>query len=157
MAVTIRAAQNSDAEAIAALTIQLGYRVEASGVADRLSRILSRTDQQVLVADSGGRAIGWIHVVATEAIDSPPFVLIAGLVVDRTSRHQGIGRQLVAQAEKWALRQGCSIVRLSSNTRRLEAHAFYERVGYTNLKTQYSFAKSLHDDDVLHTFVPDVT
>jgi predicted N-acetyltransferase YhbS len=157
MAVTIRAAQLSDAEAIAALTIQLGYRVDASGVADRLSRQLTRTDQRVLVADSGGRVIGWIHMVATEYIDSPAFVLIAGLVVDRTSRHQGIGRQLVAQAEEWASRQGCSVVRLSSNTRRTEAHAFYERAGYANVKTQYSFAKALGGDAALRALIPDVT
>jgi hypothetical protein len=42
---------------------------------------------------------------------------------------------------------------------RTEAHAFYERAGYTNLKTQYSFAKSVGTagPGALRAFVPDVT
>jgi hypothetical protein len=42
---------------------------------------------------------------------------------------------------------------------RTQAHAFYERVGYVNLKTQYSFAKSVGaaGPDALRAFVPDVT
>ena len=53
---TIRPAQLSDADAIAALTKQLGYNVEPSIVADRLSRILPRGDQQFLIADDNGRS-----------------------------------------------------------------------------------------------------
>ena len=36
-----------------------------------------------------------------------------------------------------------SIVRLWSSATRTDAHAFYEHVGYTNIKTQYSFIKPL--------------
>lgn len=157
MAMTIRAARVSDAEAIAALTIQLGYRVAASSVADRLSRLLARTDQQMLVADSDGQAVGWIHVVATESIEAAAFVLIAGLVVDHAFRHQGIGRQLLTEAEAWASQRGYPVIRLSSSAHRSEAHVFYERAGYTNIKTQYAFAKSLGAGGELRALIPDVT
>jgi predicted N-acetyltransferase YhbS len=139
--ITIRSARPSDAETIAALTKQLGYDAEVSTVASRLSRLLVRSDQQLLVADDAGRAIGWIHMVITEYVEADAFVVIGGLVVDREYRKQGIGRRLLTRAEEWAAQQGCSLVRLSSNVKRVEAHAFYERVGYTNLKTQYAFAK----------------
>ena len=139
--ITIRSARPSDAETIAALTRQLGYDAELSTVASRLSRLLARSDQQLLVADDGGRAIGWIHMVITEYVEADAFVVIGGLVVDREYRKQGIGRRLLIRAEEWAAQHGCSLVRLSSNVKRVEAHAFYERVGYTNLKTQYAFAK----------------
>ena len=56
--VTIRPAQLSDADAIAALTKQLGYDVEQPIVAERLSRILPRGDQQFLIADDNVDA-GW--------------------------------------------------------------------------------------------------
>ena len=78
-----RAAQLSDADAIATLTKQLGYHVEASSVADRLSRILARPDQQFLIADDNGRSVGWVHMVIVEGVESGAFVVIAGLVVDR--------------------------------------------------------------------------
>lgn len=45
---------------------------------------------------------------------------------------------LVAQAEQWARKQGCSIVRLWSNSVRTDSHRFYEELGYTNMKTQYA-------------------
>ena len=82
-------------------------------------------------------------MVITEYVEADAFVVIGGLVVDREYRKQGIGRRLLVRAEEWAAQHGCSVVRLTSNVKRIDAHAFYERVGYTNLKTQYSFAKSL--------------
>jgi hypothetical protein len=49
----------------------------------------------------------------------------------------------MGQAEAWAVEQGCSVVRLWSSVGRTEAHGFYEQLGYSNIKTQYSFAKSV--------------
>jgi len=157
--ITIRSARPSDAETITALTKQLGYDAELSTVASRLLRLLARSDQQLLVADDGGRAIGWIHMVITEYVEADAFVVIGGLVVDREYRKQGIGRRLLIRAEEWAAQHGCSLVRLSSNVKRVEAHAFYERVGYTNLKTQYAFAKQVGSvgPEALRVLVPDVT
>ena len=59
--VTIRPARVGDADAAAALAKQLGYDAAPGAVADRLARFLRRRDQQFLVADDGGRAVGWIH------------------------------------------------------------------------------------------------
>jgi N-acetylglutamate synthase-like GNAT family acetyltransferase len=92
--ITIRSARPSDAETIAELTRQLGYSAEPSAVASRLSRLLDRKDQQLLVADDGSRAIGWIHMVITEYIESDTFVVIAGLVVDGKCRKQGSRRNM---------------------------------------------------------------
>ena len=158
-AVTIRRARLSDAEGIAALTKQLGYDADASAVADRLRRLLAKSAQQFLVADHDGRTIGWIHMLVAEYVEADAFVVIGGLVVDREYRKQGIGRRLLTHAEEWAVANGCAVVRLSSSLTRTGAHAFYERAGYTRLKTQYSFAKSVGDTapDALRAFVPDVT
>jgi GNAT superfamily N-acetyltransferase len=157
--ITIRSARAADAEAIAALATQLGYTAEASLVADRLSRVLARPDQQFLVADHGGKPVGWIHMLIAEYVEADAFVVIGGLVVDRDHRNQGIGRRLLARAEEWAARHGCAVVRLSSTVQRIEAHKFYERAGYTNIKTQYSFAKSVGaaGAEALRAFIPDVT
>lgn len=157
-AVTIRRARLSDAKAIARLATQLGYSTEPSAVADRLSRLLARTDQEFLVADHEERAVGWIHMLLAEYVEADAFVVIGGLVVDREYRSQGIGRRLLEHAEEWAAQHGCSAVRLSSSVQRTDAHAFYERAGYTNLKTQYSFAKSVGtaDPGALRAFVPNV-
>lgn len=157
-AVTIRRARPSDADAIAGLATQLGYRAEPSAVADRLSRVLARSSQEFLVADHAERPVGWIHMLVSEYVEADAFVVIGGLVVDREYRNQGIGRRLLAKAEEWAAQQGCSVIRLSSSVQRTDAHAFYEHAGYSKLKTQYSFAKAVGaaDPEALRAFVPNV-
>jgi len=141
--VTIRAARASDAGEIAQLTTQLGYDLTEADAADRLSRVLLRDDQQFFVADVDGRAVGWVHVVFAEYVDAEAFVVIGGLVVDRNHRRLGIGRALMDRAEVWAKERGCAVVRLTSSATRNAAHRFYEDLGYTNIKTQYSFIKPL--------------
>lgn len=155
---TIRAARTSDAAEIAQLTKQLGYDLAEQEAADRLSRILLREDQGFFVADIGGRATGWVHVVLVEYVDAEAFALIGGLVVDRAQRGCGVGRALMDRAERWARERGCSMVRLSSTVTRTAAHRFYEHIGYTNIKTQHSFIKPLDEAAAarVSSFVPRV-
>lgn len=141
--VSVRRARLSDAEGIAYLTTQLGYEAEGPAVTARLSRILDRPGQQFLVAEHEGRVVGWLHAAVWEFVETGGFVVIGGLVVDRSMRRQGIGRALLANAEAWAQAQGCSVVRLWSSVARTAAHQFYEQLGYTNIKSQYSFVKSV--------------
>lgn len=139
----VRLAQPADADNIAQLMAQLGYDSAASAVAMRLSRILPRRDHRFLIAEIDGRPVGWLHATMWELVETEPFVVIGGLVVDRSVRRQGIGRLLMERAEAWALEQGCSIVRLWSSDARTDAHRFYERLGYSHIKTQYSFVKAI--------------
>ena len=140
---TVRVASVSDAQDVARLTAQLGYDVEPSLAKVRLSNILARPDQRFLIAESNHSTVGWLHAAIGEYVETDSFVLIGGLVVDRSQRRQGIGRLLMEHAEKWAKEKGCVVVRLSSSAGRTEAHEFYKQLGYSNIKTQYAFAKSL--------------
>ena len=141
--VPVRIARASDADGIARLTMQLGYEVDAPTVSARLSRILARQDQRFMVAELDDRLVGWVHAIVWEFVETGPFVILGGLVVDRSLRRKGIGRTLVIKAEEWAVEQGCSVVRLWSSVARTEAHRFYEQLGYSNIKSQYSFVKSV--------------
>jgi GNAT superfamily N-acetyltransferase len=143
MPVKTRIARVSDAAALADLTAQLGYEVQPAVAAARLARILERPDQRFWVAEIGDGPVGWIHAAAVEYLESGPFVVIAGLVVDRRHRRQGIGRALLREAEEWAAAEGRPLVRLNSSASRAGAHRFYETLGYAKIKTQYGFAKAL--------------
>jgi len=158
MVFSIRIAQLSDVEGIRDLTSQLGYEVDTPTVAARLSRILTRSDQQFLVAEIDSSLAGWVHAAVAESMESEPSVTIGGLVVDKNHRMKGIGKMLMDHAERWAREQGCVIVRLRSSSTRTAAHKFYEALGYTNIKTQYSFIKSLVDapSQELRKFIPKV-
>jgi GNAT superfamily N-acetyltransferase len=156
MTVVVRIARASDADQVVQLTAQLGYEVDGSALTARLSRILAQADQRLLVAEAEGRPVGWLHAVIWEFLEMDASVVIAGLVVDRTHRHRGIGRTLMRHAEGWARERRCSFVRLWSSSARTEAHRFYERLGYRKIKTQYAFAKSLASEreEDLMKFIP---
>jgi GNAT superfamily N-acetyltransferase len=139
----IRIARLDDVTRIVELTAQLGYDVSQEAADERLRRILQRPDDRFLVADDEGAVVGWLHAVVADYLETGPFVVIAGLVVDRTMRKRGIGGALLSAAEQWAVERGCQIVRLWSSAARTEAHRFYERLGYAHIKTQFSFVKSV--------------
>jgi GNAT superfamily N-acetyltransferase len=133
----------SDLQLAADLCTQLGYPADASDLRPRLERIAGRDENVVLVMDEGGAVIGWIHAAIRVALESNPWLEIAGLVVNERYRSRGIGGELLDAAEHWARERGCSRSWVRSRISREAAHRFYERAGYTRLKTQYVFEKLL--------------
>ncbi len=110
----------------------------------RLGRVVTNENHGVLVAaDMAGAVVGCVHIGRLMSLDADLSGQILGLVVAERVRRQGVGRALMAAAEVWARERKCTKVILRSSVRRTEAHAFYERIGYTNLKTQYAFGKDL--------------
>ena len=158
MAVIIRTARLADAAEIARLTAQLGYEADPAAISGRLSRLLPRADQQFLVAVTDAQVVGWVHALIGDYIESDPFVVIGGLVVDRNVRRLGVGRLLMRHAEDWARSRGHSVIRLSSSATRTAAHRFYEALGYTRIKVHFAVGKSLdgQGDAGLRRFVPRV-
>ncbi len=158
MPVVVRRASKGDAPAIARLTSQLGYDVSVPVTEYRISSILSQFGHSLFVGEDEGECVGFVHALVIDSLDVDRFVMIGALVVDRARRQQGIGRLLMQQAEAWAQEHGGRVVRLWSSAGRVEAHGFYEGIGYTNIKTQYSFAKTLslagHADVDIRTLVP---
>ena len=142
---TVRPATVDDAGAVARLMLQLGYELSPLDARPRLERILSRFDHRFLIADVDGDVAGWIHASLSEHIDAETCVLVEGLVVDREHRRKGIGAALLQHAEEWGRSHGCSLVRLRSTATRTKAHKFYRDLGYTIVKTQFSFVKPLNE------------
>lgn len=68
--------------------------------------------QMILVADSGnGRLLGFLEVSIrpfVEDCNSDNVGYLEGWYVDPEYRKMGVGRQLVASAENWALQKGCT-------------------------------------------------
>ena len=64
-------------------------------------------------------------------------------VVVVTGAASGIGRALVDAAEKWAVAQKVSEVRVRSNVVRERARRFYESIGYRVTKISNTFDKKL--------------
>jgi GNAT superfamily N-acetyltransferase len=141
---TNRAARTYDAQAIAELGAQLGYRSTRQQIASRLAGVEAEPSSRVLVAECGdGRVIGWLHVAARTQLTEDCCAEILGLVVDETSRGGGIGAALIGAAEEWARSKGCVRMRVRSRDTRERAHRFYERAGYERNKVQLVLHKPL--------------
>jgi GNAT superfamily N-acetyltransferase len=137
----MRPAAPGDVQAIAALAGELGYPASTLEMGPRLSALLSRADHAVFVAELTGSIIGWIHVCVVESLESPPFAEIRGMVVTEAERGRGIGKDLVAVAEQWAIEKSCSKIRVRSNSMRTDTRQFYEKLAYVVKKNQNVFDK----------------
>ena len=142
--VQIRPMVAKDADGVAALATQLGYPSTPDDVHRRFERIAANDLHAVFVAGSQDRQVdGWVHVFVCHLMESDPYAEIGGLIVDERRRGSGIGHRLLEQAETWARAKACASIRLRSNIIRKEAHEFYLKRGYTVIKTQHAFAKTL--------------
>ena len=142
--VRIRPVEPRDAAALVPLCAQLGYPATPEEVQRRLHRLLGQPGQGLLGAESaGGQLVGWVHVQSRSVFESDPFAEICGLVVDESARGHGVGRDLVAAAEQWAVAEGHTVIRVRSNVIRTATHRFYQNRGYAIVKSQISFTKPL--------------
>ena len=140
---TVRTMAPSDAAAVSRLCEQLGYRRDEQAILVWIERLAAAPERQAaFVACMGDEVVGWIEVSIERRLQYPPFALIGGLVVKDGIRGQGIGRQLCARAEDWAWERPVDIVRVTSRSTRLEAHRFYLRDGYREVKTSLVFELS---------------
>ena len=144
MNVVIANANVEDAFSISVLTQQLGYRVNEIETATRLRDLIKSKDHGVFVArDENGVVYGWVVVEIRLSLEGGRKAEITGLVVGESFRKLGIGSQLVAKSEFWAIKLGVSKLIVRSNIERDQAHKFYNEAGFTLMKTSHYYEKGL--------------
>lgn len=142
-AIRVRAARLQDAADLARLSSQLGYDVPKAVIAARLKRLAKDPRAAVFVAEMSGKVAGWMQLLDQLVLETGARTEVAALVVDEAARRSGVGRALMAFAERWARKRGSKFVNLRSNHKRAIAHAFYESIGYMHYKSQKAFRKEL--------------
>lgn len=139
----IRNARTSDVPRIAELSGELGYPTAEKEMRERFARIRPPGAHAVFVAEFEKNVVGWIHVSITPLLEVPRRAEVNGLIVADGQRSLGAGAKLLEAAEAWARKKKCTGMSVRSNVIRDRAHAFYERHGYTCIKTQKAFRKPL--------------
>lgn len=140
----IRQAGLNDAASITDLCSQLGYPAVLEEVSVRLQSLIEDKEHVIFVAElQEERVIGWVHGYIYKLFYCNWMTQVAGLVVDRDCRGQGVGKQLMTAVEVWAREKGCDTIGLRSNIIRKEAHTFYRNLGYDLIKESYTFSKKL--------------
>lgn len=95
-----------------------------------LRQAISSHDSVVLVADEGGRLVGFL--TGYQDLHSVRFgyrVWVEDFAIDPERRSRGIGKSLLDAAKAWARERGATHLELDSAETRHDAHRFYEREG----------------------------
>jgi len=134
---SIRPAAPADADAIASLFTDEGYPAGPSDIVERLGRFAS-VHSQVLVAEHDGGILGFIAVHAMPRFEHDDRIMrILALVVDAGARERGVGRGLMAEAERIATELGAAFIEITAGHHRPEARHLYESLGYDGTVTAY--------------------
>ena len=132
MALTIRHATIADAESIASLITELGYPSSADQMSRRLTTILRDDSYRTLVACQDETIAGVVGARIGPMYEmDQPYGQIMVLVIGAAYRRHGAGGRLVEAAESFFAEHGARVAIVTSALRRADAHAFYERHGYT--------------------------
>ena len=138
----IRYAQLGDAAALAQLMCELGYATTESEMQRRMKKISTDERYRTFVAVLDGKACGMIGTLTNLSYEhnDPGGRILAIAILSRMRRH-GIGRTLIATAEKDFAQRGVRRIALNTRLAREDAHKFYESLGYE--RNGWRFVKQL--------------
>lgn len=99
---------------------------------DALAAIDADPNQRLLVAELEGEAVGTIQLTFIPGIGRRGMWrgLVEGVHISASRRSEGLGGEMMGWALEQCEARGCGMVQLTSNKKRLDAHRFYERLGF---------------------------
>ncbi|MGW1157565.1 N-acetyltransferase family protein [Streptomyces sp. NPDC002513] len=97
-----------------------------------LDRVNSDPNQHLMVAVRDGRVVGTLQltVIAGLSRKGTTRSIIEAVRIHADERGNGLGTRLIEWAIEESRRLNCQLVQLTSDTRRTDAHRFYERLGF---------------------------
>ena len=128
----IRRATADDAVRIDALYGQLVGDMARCVLPERIRELFEDPKTALLVAEMDGQVYGTLLVALCDDVmfKRQPFAIVENVVVDVVARNQGIGAQLLREAEAYCAANDCSKMVLLSSVGRADAHRFFERCGF---------------------------
>jgi ribosomal protein S18 acetylase RimI-like enzyme len=135
----VRPARVEDADALHDLYVELAedradaLPAGADKIRSLIAELASNTSRRLLVAEVGSGAIaGTVDILINRnpTHGGRPWAVIENVVVSQALRRNGIGRELMNEALRFARVANCYKVQLHSGKQRAEAHAFYRSLGF---------------------------
>ncbi len=113
-----------------------GDTTEASAFEDYLRAfhmIDTSGNEQLFVAESQGEVVGTFQILFNRTLTGRGSLsmIIEAVQTRSDMRGQGIGARMIDYAIEEARRRDCRLVQLTSNAARVDAHRFYERLGFS--------------------------
>jgi GNAT superfamily N-acetyltransferase len=136
--IIIRDAKSSDLLTIKKLMIEL---IEAMGntegidiklIAENCQNLLSEANSYILMAEIKGVIVGFLNFTTRKTILHRGLSgLIDELIVAKSYRGKGIGKQLLLSAIEKSRQLGCCEVEVSTEKTNIKAREFYIQCGFT--------------------------
>lgn len=143
----IRKLKTEDAESIQKICeVSLGYSVSIETVMRQIQKLSEDVNHHYIYVyedEELQNVVGFVHAEVYESLYSYAGLNILGLAVLPEFQGKGIGKELMRHLELNAKDDSVTFVRLNSADYRVEAHKFYESIGYVCDKTQKRFMKRL--------------
>lgn len=91
------------------------------------------TNNELVVAEVDGKVVGTLQLTYTPSISfqGSKRCTVESVRVDEKFRGQGIGREMMLWAIGRAKDNGCVSMQLTTNNDRIDAHRFYESLGFS--------------------------
>ncbi len=97
---------------------------------------------ELLCAERESRVVGFASVsIQYNFWQEGSIAHITTMIVDKTCRKQGIGSRVIGEIQEIARNRGCGNIELESAFHRLQAHSFYEKMGFD--KRAFFFSKNV--------------
>src|SRR5215208_6947684 len=95
-------------------------------------QIESDPNHELIVAELNGEVIGTLHLMFLPSVSFQGGLRaqIESVRVDKRFQSQGIGSEMMKWAMDRARQRGAHAVQLTTHKSRLDAHRFYERLGF---------------------------
>ena len=140
----IRKAELSDLNRLTALALKLWPDNGPEELAAELAEIMKRDDAAFFLAeDDAGFAQCQLRRDYVEGTESSPVGYLEGIFVEKSSRGQGIARQLLAACENWAKKQGCREFASDCELDNEGSLAFHLALGFAEANRIICFTKKL--------------
>jgi GNAT superfamily N-acetyltransferase len=129
---TLREARITDAPKIVSLLEALDYPGTGAFINDRMLQLLSHPDEKLVVSVENDIVTGVIslHFIPQLALPGD-FCRISYFCVSSEARGKGTGKALEEYAVNIATQRGCDRIEVHSHSRRVDAHRFYCKQGYS--------------------------
>ena len=104
-----------------------------------LRELSTDPNQMMMVALLDGETVGTVQLTFIPGISSLGMkrCLVEAVHISPAHRSKGLGSEMIRWAIEQGRERGCGMVQLTSNKKRLDAHRFYERLGF--LKSHEGF------------------
>ena len=126
--------------------VSLGYSVSIETVMSQIQKLSEDVNHHYIYVYEDERlqtVVGFVHAEVYESLYSFAGLNILGLAVLPEFQGKGVGKEMIWHLQLNAKNNYRAFIRLNSADYRVEAHKFYESIGYVCDKTQKRFIKRL--------------